>query len=1004
MLSPALSAILAAAVLSWMHLRPLGRRSARAVPSLQHLRGSRPRRRRVLQLEEPLAWALRTGCLLFALLGVWASRTGCGGNLYAVVVLDPAAPATAWTDAALPADAAARLGFEGEVPRVEGDVPGPVRAALQHCSDTRPACLLRAARLFSGPPLLVGPLVGEEWRLALGRWGRPFAFLRTAVTDRPGAPEAPPVPLAHVRLEGTSPAAQGWAAALAVAAGDALASPGTPQPPASGGVAVVEAGPSAHRAGEDLLSVVAVDGPTPALPDAPAAQARAATGLLLPDPLDLAAGTPGLGLSTSLSFLPDARFADVLPLAALRISAGHRQLALAASAEELGAWAHQGTLVPLSRALLAAGLPGPALLTTAPVGGSLAWLDEAGRRAAVGLLDVAPGAYAREDGRVALRLGRAQLPGGAALEDAELLHLGGQAWHAPSQKKRDMAAPLFAAALALWLVGVWRTRQVRRAWLPAAALAAMLALFWADARWQRHPAAAWEATDGLPPGPVHAQLATLAQKTGVSLDEARDGVLPECATAAAERSCTHLGTLGAAAAPVPGTDVLLFDEERPRVDVLSVEAPHQLALGQAAQLWVTVRVRRANGRRVTLTARSTSAAPTSQELDVTGEDVVRTARLLLAPLTEGISFIAVEAALAGEAQAQDGRFLALATRSRTARRLVLAAAPGWEARGAADALRAPGTDVQLLAQLGTRAVVARGRLPQRPSLLLQTPGGLAGVDVLVLVGFDTGSLDGAAQSGVRRFVESGGAVLVLNAPAAAQALGVQLAPAPAATPLQPLLGHLEEETVAFSGYAPVGLLSTPPLSTVLAELGPAGRTVRRPWVVGRALGRGRLAVVTAPDMWRLSAPGKAGTAYAALLGRLLGWLEAPRASRGGVALSEDWAALRVEDDGGTRVIPLPTTGPVDGLAVDAVDFAGLLRWPRGRLRAEAAGAHHPFLELDGVPALASAWHRLPPAPRWPSLLHLRRSDAAFALLAALLALEALARRFYGGEGARAAGP
>ncbi len=989
------TALAAAAVLSWLHLRPTGQRRAVAMPSLQHLRGSRPRRRRVLHLEEPLAWSLRAGCLLLALVGVWASRSGWAADFRPALLVDPAAASEAWDDAAVPTQAAARLAFDGEQPRVAGDVPGLVRAALQECSDTRAACLLRGASLLGRPIVLVGPLASAEWRLALGRWRQPFAFLRTAA--RPEAVGTPPPALAHVRLAGTSAAAEGWSAALAVAAGESLGPRAAPTGPASPGVVVVEAGSPSSPPAEDVLTVVAVDRPTQPLPDAPAVQKQTATGLVFPDPLDLAAGTPGLGLVTSLSFLPDARFSEVLPVAALGVDASRRQLALAATPEELGMWAHQGSVVPLARALLAAGLPGPAAVGAPPVGGPQGWREATGRAAPVGLLDVHPGKYARDDGRVTLQLERASVPGTTALDDAELLHLGGHPWQGPGPPRRDVVSALLGAALALWLLGVWRTRQARRAWLPAAGVAAVLALLSADARWQAEVVAPWEAAGRLPPGASRAQLAALAGETGVALHQGADGVLA-CASALAQTPCTFLGTVGLAAAPAADANLLLFDEMRPRVDVLSVQAPGEVAVGQTAELWVTVRVRRADGRRLTVTARSTSAAPTSQQLEVQGTDAVRTLRLQVSPLTEGISFVAVEAALAGEAQAQDGWLLALAARTRAARRLVLAAAPGWEARAAADALQAPGVEVQLLAPLGVQAVVARGRAPQLPLPLLRTPEGLSGVDLVALVGFGPASLDATAAWGLRHFVESGGAVLLLDAPGAAAALGVDLAPVATAAPLQRLSGQLDEEVVAFRGYPPAATRRTPALSAVLGWLGSTGESARLPWVVGRALGQGRVAVVTAPDLWRLSAPAAAGTAYAALLGRLLGWLEAPRASRTGVFLSNDWNSLRVQDSNGTHFVPLPATGPVSGLAVDAVDVPRFLRWPRARLRAAAAAARHPFLEVDGAAALTSAWRRLPPPPRWPSTVHLRASDAAFGLFAGLLALEALARRLYGGGG------
>jgi hypothetical protein len=378
--------------------------------------------------------------------------------------------------------------------------------------------------------------------------------------------------------------------------------------------------------------------------------------------------------------------------------------------------------------------------------------------------------------------------------------------------------------------------------------------------------------------------------------------------------------------------------------------------------------------------------------------MVRTVRLVVSPLTEGVGFTAVDAALPGVAQAQDGRLLALAARTQATRRLVLAAAPGWEARAAADALEAPGKDVAVLTQLGVRAVLARGVAAQPPLTLLRTPGGLGGVDVLTLVGFGPGSLDGGAASALRQYVASGGAVLLLDAPGAAAALGVQLARPPASAPLQALAGQLGGDVVTFQGYAPLPAVRAPPLATVLGRLGPAQQTAARAWVVGRGLGLGRFAVVTAPDAWRLSAPGQSTQPYARLLARLTGWLQAPKASRFGVTLSEDWASLRVDSASGTRFFPLVAGGAVEGLAVDVLDVQRLVRWPRARLRAAAAARRHPFLEVDGAEALAAAWRRLPAAPRWDVPFRLRSSDAAFCALAALLAAEAMARRLYGWGG------
>lgn len=993
------SALAALGLLTLLHLRATGTRSAEAIPSLQHLRGPSPRRRRALPLEEFAPWALRSAALLLAALGVWASRSGCSADVRPLVVVDPSASTEAWDRALGLAGAKGVLGFEGDAARANGDVPPRVLAALEACSGTRAACLLRAADSALHPLVLVGAFEAAEWRLALTQSRRAFSFVR-AGKAKPPAEEtpSPAPPLAHVRLEGTSRAAQVWAAALAVAAHEGDAPEKQDASPPLPVVTVVDATTAAADA-PTALTVVAVEAPSAAQPYAPAVEAHAGTGLLLRDPLDLAAGLPGLGLSTSLAFLPDARFSEVLGLAALRSTTSGAQLALAATPEELGDWAHRGSLVPLTRSLLAAALPGPTVVRTAPSGDGLSWTDGEGGAAPVGLVDVHPGEYLRADGRVALQLARATAPGQDALDDAELERLGGHPFVGPDRTRPPWPALLFLGALLAWLSGVWLTRRARRAWLFALAVAVGLALLALDVGWPGALHAPWTAVLALPPGPARAELSALARKAGVVSGEGADAPSLPCAAASAPGPCTPLATVGLAAAPAVGVDTLLFDTTRPRVDILSVEAPREVPLGTAAEVWVTVRVRRASGQRLTLTTRCSAAAPFSRQLEVDGPDVARTVPLTVAPLSEGVAFVAVEAAVAGEAQAQDGRLFALSARERLRERLVLAAAPGWEARAAAAALEASGVRVQSLTLLGTRAVVATGRGALTPREVLGSAEALRGVGLLALSGFAEKDLDGPAAVGLRQYVASGGAALVLDAPGAAAALGIDVPAVAATAALQPLEGQLQsEEAVHFRGYAPAAALKLPAGISVLGRLGSKEDKAPLPWVVGRAFGKGRVAVVTAPDMWRLSPPGKGREAYQRVLSRLVGWLEAPAASRGGVTLSEDWASLRVEDGASTRDVPLPTSARVAGLPVDAVELPTFLLRPRARLRAAATAVRHPFLELEGPGTLEAAWQRLPPAPRWRQRVPLRESDAAFTVLSALLVLEAMARRLYGGRG------
>lgn len=983
------TALGSAAVLTWLQLRRAGAVRAVAVPSVQHLLGASPPRRRSPPLEEPLPFLFRLGALLLAVLGVWSARSGCTADRGPVAVVDPGAQPGACARARALPGVAATLCFQGDTPSATGADAARLGFVLGACSDTRPACLLRAAQASGRPVLLVGAFDAAAWRPALARFGRGFSFLREGASGQEPAPPSPEGLLRpRIRLEGTSAAAQVWAAALERAAGDGA--------PETGGGAPLVIVQDANRTSDvhlgAALTVTAAEGVAPAGPTHPGVESRPATGLLFPDPLDLGAGTAGLGLQTSLAFLPDSRYELLLPLAAFRRGAAGIELAVAATAEDLGRWAHQGDLLPLAHALLAAGLPPPARMLRPPVGGALGWSAPDGRQAPVGLLDVAPGLYRRSDGRAVLPLERPQVVGRDPLDDAVLVHLGGRAWTGAGVRRPSWATVLLGAACLLWLLGLAGTWRIRRAWLPALGAAVLLGLLATGATWSTEVTAPWTVALAMPPGPDADRLAGLLRTT--TAVASRSGDAP-CAAPGAFSPCTEVATVGSASRPPPGADALVFDPSRPRVDLLSVEAPAEVPLGSAAEVWATVRVRRAPGLAVAVTARSTGAAPVSSELRVEGADAVRTVRLVVAPLAEGVSFVAVEARIAGEAQAQDGRLLALATRARTPRRVVLAASPGWEARAAAEALEATGARVEALTLLGSRAVAARGRAAEDPRHLLAEGARPDELDLLVLVGFSERDFDRAAAAGLRRYVESGGAALLLESPGAARALGIELVAAPPATPERPLLGRLESgEAFPLLAYPPTSALLVPPGTTVLGRLGGREEASPAPWLLGRSVGKGRLAVVTAPDLWRLSPPGQGRQAYQGVLRSLVGWLEAPRASRAGVVLAEDWTSLGVFGAAGPRSVPLAAEEGAAGLGVDPVDPGSFIAWPRARLRAAAARRGHPFLEPDGAEALARAFARLPPAPRWTAPLPLRFSDAAFCLLAALVALEAAARRLY----------
>jgi len=989
------AALAAAAALSWLHLRPAGEARAVAVPSVQHVTGPAERRRRLPPLEEPLALGLRLGALALALLGVVCARLGCTGDARAVAVADPAS-AGACARARTVAGTAAVLCFDGETPRASGEEAARLELLATACSDTRAACLLRAAGSTGRPILVVGALENAEWGPALAGLPGGFAFLRAPPRRDSPAPAAEAPPGAALRLDGRSAAAQVWAAALA----EALVRPGAP-PPAGGalpGIVVQDAGWAAAPRGDSALTVTVLDGALPPGPAHPAVERRRGTGLVLPDPLDLAAGTAGLGLQTSLAFVPDPRFDLPIPVAAVRRTPAGVELAVAATEEDLGRWAHEGDLVPLARALLAAALSPPASASRPPVGGALGWTGVEGRPAPLGLLDVAPGDYRRSDGRVAFHLVRARAPGTDPLDDRALRSLGGRPWTGPSRGEMPWAAALLGAALGAWLLGMLATRQVRRAWVPGLAVAALLALLEAGAALPAERKARWVAALAVPPGPESRRLEDALGRTSVALEPAP----ARCAAPGAGAPCALVATVGSASAPPEGADALVFDQARPRVDLLGVDAPGEVPLGSAAGVWATVRIRRAAGLPVLVSVHSTGAAPARAELRVDGPDEVRTVRLSISPLSEGVIYLAAEALVPGEPQAQDGRLLALAARSRTSRRLVLATSPAWEARAATEALDTTGARVDALTLVGSRAVAARGGSPEDPRQVLRDTDRLEALDLLVLVGFSE-DLDAAAAAGLRRYVERGGGALLLSSPGAARALGMAIPPLAAAAPERSLVAALGTgETLAFRGYAPSAPAMLLPGTEVLGRLGDPGDSAPLPWLVGRALGLGRVAAATAPDVWRLSPPGRGREAYRSVLRSLVGWLEAPRASRAGVVLSDDWASLRPADASSAALAPLSAPGVIAGLPVDSLDSAALIGWPRARLRAAAARTGHPFLEPDGAEELALALERLPPPPRWTGSISLRSSDAAFVLLAALVVLEALARRLYRRTGGRRA--
>jgi hypothetical protein len=164
-----------------------------------------------------------------------------------------------------------------------------------------------------------------------------------------------------------------------------------------------------------------------------------------------------------------------------------------------------------------------------------------------------------------------------------------------------------------------------------------------------------------------------------------------------------------------------------------------------------------------------------------------------------------------------------------------------------------------------------------------------------------------------------------------------------------------------------------------------GRLDGRPWIVGRAVGLGRIAAVTAPDAWRAGAAGSGG-GYEALLGDAVAWLEAGRAGAP-ISLSPDLRALEAS---GT-LIPLPAAS-VSGLPVDPVDPFALLPPGLAQERVLSRRAGVPLVEASSEAELATIRGRIPPPAPLARRVFARDLDAIWLAFCAFLVLEVVLRR------------
>jgi hypothetical protein len=888
----------AAGAVTVFHLRSRPRGDAVPFPSFQHLEGLAPRQRPVWPLEEPVRWALRAVALILAASALFLARRE--DRTLVALLVEPGS--SQWSDAQRLARGssgpAIALTFVDGKPAVEASAAGVeaaerARRTFASCSASFGSCMVRAAKDLSADTVVVSSLRERSDTLALLNG---FRYLRTApvsITAPAAEPEEPGS--TRVVRRGVSPAARIWAAALTAADGDL-----------GGGdteIVVLDKPEEAGGSKTVLVPVVTAGG---------LARPQKVGAVALSEDAALAAGVAGLSLESSLALPADSSLEPLVPPV---LTARGRTLFAAATEEDLGRWAHSGALTALARVVLFES--GRTVRTTEPAAGSHGWQDSSGKPAPVGITDVAPGRYVRDDRRAELFLKREQ-SGAIPLTDAELSSLKGRRLDALPEPSTSSRWPLGLLILALALRFVDAPGKRMLQLLPYAAVAAALLVLAANPAWIRRAA------------------------------------VPK-----ADRA--------------KGARTLVFPPDRPRVELLSWELPSEIRTGEAGLLTATLRARKAASRELALSVRPTSGPVSEARRKVTADPETFAVSLSVRSAAEGVSFALVRASVGEEG---DEAVVPIVARSREPRRLVLAAAPGWEARAAGEALGTRGV-VERITRLGATAVVARGASSEEP--LDRLSRGLSGYDLVVLVGFPSEELRGTREAALRRYVEEGGALLFLGGVPRLATLPLPETEVAGESALPSrVTGTFAGTTSSFTGF-PAWKSSLPLAGVVLGRLDGA------PWIVGRAVEKGRIAALTAPDAWRVGAPGSRSE-YETLLYGVAAWLEAGRFGEP-VTLSADLRYLIV----GSEAIPLPAAQAA-GLTVDPVDPLVLLPAGPGRERVQARRQHIPLVTADSGAELSSLLARIPEEPPLPRRVSARDSDAIWLALCAALVLEVALRR------------
>jgi hypothetical protein len=363
------------------------------------------------------------------------------------------------------------------------------------------------------------------------------------------------------------------------------------------------------------------------------------------------------------------------------------------------------------------------------------------------------------------------------------------------------------------------------------------------------------------------------------------------------------------------------------------------------------------------------------------DDAVLRLELPLLPAMEGLLPVVVTARAGG---ATDAQLHALVVRRRAVRRLLVAGAPSWEARRAAEVLDLSPARVDVVTRVGRSAIALRPRGLQPPSTLLTSPE-VDGYASIVLV--DPGDWLGPdALAGLAAWVERGGGLVVLGRARLPPALAPGPTPAGPAGPPHRLQAHWGTDHWSFDGFDPAeGTVA--PGAVVLGEVGPSDRALH-PWVVGRTAGQGRVLQVLAEDAWRLSPPGGDATRLAKLLGAAVAWVEAARPVPE-VTVADDARSVLWTDDGGRHRAPFGLEQAVLGLPL--ANLPAALDLPI-RLRADAARAGKPWIDVASWAELGRAWVRAPAPPTLRRHVLIRSQAETWGVWAALLTAEIAMRR------------